>query len=260
MSIRIGCRSVSIGLLALLAAGPLALAAEAAPGSEKVAAAIETEYVKYVLGADGRSLHFIDKKSGTDYCQTAPAAPVARITVNGKEHPASSAKADGDLIMLGFGETGVRAAVKFVRHPGYFVVEVVSLEGAGVEVFTFLDLPLTLKAKPGEPLAACALALNLRTNVAEIPQPVSRLRAMCHRRFGFAGAQTAVVACPPDQLRKVLQEVVTKAPDLPHSPIGGPWAMDHDVNRGSYLFDFGDLNEKTVDDWIKLARQLAWRA
>ncbi len=256
MSITISYRGVLIGLLALLVAGSLGLAAEAAPGSEKVAAAVETEYVKYVLGADGRSLRLIDKKSGTDYCQTTPAVALARITVNGKEHPASSAKADGDQVVLGFGDTGARAAVKFVRHPRYFIVEVVSVEGTGVEVCTFLDLPLTLKAKPGEPLTACALALNLKTNVSEIPQPVSRLTAMCHRRFGFVGAQAAVVACPPDQLRTVLQEAVTEAPDLPHSPLGGPWAMDHDVNRGSYLFDFGDLNEKTVDDWIKLARQL----
>lgn len=252
----IGYRSVLIGLLALLATGPLMPAAEVGPRGEEVAVTVETEHLKYVLGADGRSLHFIDKKSGADYCQTVPAAPIAHVKVGGKVRPAASAKTDGDRISLRFADTDIRAALRIIRHPRYFVVEVVSVEGTGAEVFTFLDLPLTLKGSPGEPFAACALALNLKTNIAEIPRPVGRLVAMCHRRFGFEGAQAAIVACPPDKLRTILQEAVTDAPELPHSPLGGPWAMDHDVNKGSYLFDFGGLNEKTVDDWIKLARQL----
>ncbi|MGQ9649272.1 MAG: hypothetical protein ACUVXJ_04110, partial [Phycisphaerae bacterium] len=253
MSIMVSRQSVLIGLFALVAAGPLTPVTGATPDGEKAAVVVETDYVKCALGTDARSLHFIDRQSGTDYCRPAP---IARVKVAGKEHPASSAKADGDLVVLGFGDTDVRAVLKLISRARYFVVEVISLEGPGVEVFTFLDLPLALQAKAGEPLAACTLALNLKTNVLEIPRPVSRLEAICYRRFGFAGAQAAVVACPPDQLRQILQQVVTDAPGLPHSPLGGPWAMDHDVNKGSYLFDFGDLNEKTVDDWIKLAKRL----
>jgi hypothetical protein len=52
-----------------------------------------------------------------------------------------------------------------------------------------------------------------------------------------------------------MQEVVSEAPDLPHSPIGGPWALDAPINQGSYLFNLGNLSEQTVDDWIKVARQ-----
>ena len=32
--------------------------------------------------------------------------------------------------------------------------------------------------------------------------------------------------------------------------------MDADINRGSYLFNFRDLTEDTVDDWINLAKSL----
>ncbi len=53
-----------------------------------------------------------------------------------------------------------------------------------------------------------------------------------------------------------MQDVVTAADELPHSAIGGPWALDGPNNYGSYLFDFGDLTEQTVDRWIALAQDL----
>ena len=50
--------------------------------------------------------------------------------------------------------------------------------------------------------------------------------------------------------------IFTDAPDLPHSPLGGPWALDSPRNRESYLFNFGDMTEQNVDDWIRLAESL----
>ncbi len=50
--------------------------------------------------------------------------------------------------------------------------------------------------------------------------------------------------------------IFTDAPDLPHTPLGGPWALDSPRNRESYLFNFGDMTEQNVDDWIRLAESL----
>ena len=57
-------------------------------------------------------------------------------------------------------------------------VEVLSVTGDGVEEFTFVDVPLTSEGAADEPFAACALALNLQTNVRELP---GRSRAGCAR-------------------------------------------------------------------------------
>ena len=132
----------------------------------------------------------------------------------------------------------------------------VSVEPEQIDELTFVDLPLTLTGATDEPFAACALALNLKTKVRGIPQATSHLWAACYPRFGFAGAKVALIGCPYGELRKVMQEVVTAADDLPHSAIGGPWALDGPNNYGSYLFDFGDLTEQTVDRWIALAQEL----
>ena len=49
----------------------------------------------------------------------------------------------------------------------------------------------------------------------------------------------------------MLKEVVRNE-DLPYSPLGGPWALDVQENRGSYLFTF--VTEKNVDEWTRLAK------
>ena len=70
------------------------------------------------------------------------------------------------------------------------------------------------------------------------------------------GASVALVAAPRDEFRTALQEAVEDAPELPHSRLGGPWALDAPVNRGSYLFNFDGITPANVDAWIALARRL----
>ncbi|MBI3850572.1 MAG: hypothetical protein HY298_09935 [Verrucomicrobia bacterium] len=228
----------------------------AAPQHSKPALTLQNRYVRYELGADGRNLHFIDRATGKDYCATNPPAPFASVKKSGRLFAAASASYSGGKLAVEFGDAGVTATLKVTSKKQYFVFEVTDVRGDGVEELVFTDLPLTLKGTPNEPFAGCAVALNLQTNVRDIPGASHQLWAACYPRFGLTGARVAVIGCPPKELRRVLQEVVSAAPDLPHSPIGGPWALDSEKNRGSYLFNFGDMSEDKVDDWIKLARSL----
>jgi hypothetical protein len=57
-------------------------------------------------------------------------------------------------------------------------------------------------------------------------------------------------------MRDVMKEAVATAEDLPKTNMGGPWALDAEISRGSYLFDFGSVNEETVDEWIKVVKDL----
>ena len=150
----------------------------------------------------------------------------------------------------------LRAVLKAVVHPQHLVLEVLSVAGDGIEEFSFVDIPLLLKGAGQEAFAACALALNLQTNVEQIPQPSSRLRATCYPKFGLAGAKVAVVAAPQEKLRQALQEAVAASGELPHSPLGGPWALDAPINYGSYLFNFHGISLETVDNWITLLKSL----
>ncbi|MBI2302460.1 MAG: hypothetical protein HYU66_26440 [Armatimonadetes bacterium] len=130
------------------------------------------------------------------------------------------------------------------------------MTGEGTGAFSFFNLVTTLPGSLGDPFAVCALALDLQTNVPQIPGHNHAARATCYPRFGYAGATAALVGAPAAQLRDVLKEVVGAAPDLPHSTVGGPFAFDHPDNRGSYVFNFGNLTEQTVDAWIDMCHAL----
>ena len=245
------------GLISLTALETLGTAGSfRAQASEGTAIQFENEFLRIAIGRDGQNLQFLDKRTGNDYSSRTPISYFARIRKGGKEYNVSEASYAAGQLTLGFGESQASAVVKILAERRYFILEVLSVSGPEVQELTFFDLPLTLQGAAQDRFASCVLALNLQTNVPELPGPSSRLRALCYPRFGLAGARAAIIGCPPAQLREVMQELVLAAPDVPHSPVGGPWALDAKINRGSYLFSFGNVTEKTVDGWIKAAQDL----
>lgn len=217
---------------------------------------LENEFVRLVIGADGQTRRFTDVRDGQDHLRVGGAGPCAQVKIAGQQFAATEAAyAEGKLV-ISFGESGVRATIGIDIRPHYLVFEVLTVEGPEAEELTMVDIPLSLQGTADESFAGCALALNLKTNVTEIPQANSRLRAFCYPRFGQVGAKVAVIGCPQDQLRQVLQEVVTEADELPQSAIGGPFAFGQAINQGSYVFNFGGLSEDKVDEWIALCKTL----
>jgi hypothetical protein len=241
---------VLIGLLAVLS-GPRAAAQE--PASIIV---FENDTFRWEVGGDGTNLRFIDKATGTDHCKHEPASFVAQVKKGGAVHNASAASYHHGRLSLEFGAADIRTELAVTLAKRHLLLEVAAVEGDGVEELSFVDVPLALAGNLDDPFTCCALALNLQTNVREIPGPSSRLRAMCYPKFGLVGAKVALLGSPAAQLRDVMKEVVSKAKDIPQSDIGGPWALDAEAGRGSYLFDFGQCTEKTVDDWVKLVKDL----
>ena len=216
--------------------------------------AFENQHFKYVVGPDGRNLQFIDKQTGRDHCSGNGKMPMARLKKAGKTHDATSARYNEGQLSLSFGDSGVQAVLKAIIHPQHIVWEVVSVTGEGIEEFTLLDITLALSGT--EPFAVCTLALNIRTRVFDFPQPTSHIWATCYPKFGMVSAKVAIIAAPRPKLREALQEAVTAADELPHSSIGGPWALGQPINQGSYLFNFGDMTIEKADQWIALVKSL----
>ena len=240
--------------LAAVLVGVLRLGVAAEAQQPPAALTVESDTLRLSVGGDARTSEFIDKASGVSYCTPKPGAAFAYAKIGGKRVDATKAVVSDGLLRLGFGDAGAGVALKLtgVRHS--ITVEVLEVTGAGVEECVFVNVPLILKGVAAEPFAACALALNLQANVDQVPRAMNFLIARCYPRFGFVGAKVALVGCPQKALRTVLQQVARAAPDLPHSPIGGPWALDAEISRGSYLF--APISEKTADEWIRLALSL----
>ena len=210
------------------------LAALASPTiAAEAAVKVENDYAAIGVDAAGQNLRFLDRSSGVNYCRAGSPGPFSRVKIGGQAFAATEAASEGEQVTLRFGASGASAVLKIEARPRYFVVEVLATSGGAIEELAFVDLPLTPRGAEDEPFAACALALNLQTRVRGIPQASSHLGAACYPRFGLAGAKVALIGCPYRELRNVMQEVVTAAEDLPHSPIGGPWALDGPDNYGS---------------------------
>ena len=214
---------------------------------------IENSSFRYVVDPQGFNASFADLATGRNYCQADPPMPAARVRIGSQWRDASAAAVEDGRVSLAFSEATVHLTATARER---YVVLTVASASEEIEELQFVNLQLTLKGELEEAFAACAVALNLRTNVPELPGPNSVLRAFCTRRFGIVGAAVALVACPPEQMREALKEVVSDAPDLPKSAVGGPWAMDADIGRSSYLFAVP--TQENVEEIIRTLKSIGF--
>lgn len=214
----------------------------------------ESATVRLSIGADGGVKGVADKVSGTNYADLRSSPAFVRLKIDGRMVAAKKAVLEQGLLTFTFGDVDARVVLRCTESPSSILVEVMAVEGADIQECIFAYVPLTLKGVSDEPFAACALALTLNTRVPQLPGLSNFLDARCYPRFGFKGAKVALVGGTPTELRGLLQVAIKSSPELPHSPIGGPWALDAEINRGSYLF--ARISEENADEWIKLAQRL----
>ncbi len=217
---------------------------------------MENSHLRYTISAEGKNLAFVDRATGVDYLKHDVLSVCALARCKGVEYRVTSAQLANDQLTIEFRQVGVKAVLRVVPRDPYIQLTVVSVSGDNVESLVFLNVPLTLQARPAESFGACALSLNLITRVDQLPALQTSLRASCHSKFGMEGAKVAVVAMPIAGMLEALQQVLTDAEEMPHCPVAGPWAREVPFNHGSYLFNFGSLAESNVDEWIAMARNL----
>ncbi|MFC1792959.1 hypothetical protein ACFL3Q_05170 [Planctomycetota bacterium] len=225
-------------------------------GTQQDPIVIENAHVRYTISTAGKNLGFLDLASGTDYLRRDRPSVCARVRCSGTEYPVTSAQLENGQLTIAFDKAKVTAVLQVESLDSYIRFTVESLSGDNVESLVFLNVPLTLKARPTESFGSCALSLNLITRVNQLPALQTNLQAICYDKFGTEGAKVAIVAMPMDKMLTALKQVLTDADEMPHCKVAGPWAHDVPFNHGSYLFNFGSLTESNVDEWIAMAKNL----
>jgi hypothetical protein len=211
---------------------------------------LETRTFRWSLDDKGRTLALVDKARDTD-CLGAPETPSFVLEhADGRRLPATSVARAGDELDVQFANAD--AVLGIEEGDATLILRVQSLSGDGTQRFTFLDVPLTGRGTNPDDFSLCTVARDLRTRVDDLPGPQDHLHASCYPRYGVENASVAMVGTRFAELREELQRVVAASPELPHSPLGGPWAMDAPENRNSYLF--GVATEENVDEWIQLCQ------
>lgn len=244
---------MNLAILAAMAAGVIGMNAEA-PNAAPIL--FETDTFILGISADGQVVRFADRISGADYCDRTGDTEFAVIRRQDEVLHPVRASHEGDLLTLDFGGSGGRAVLRVIPENLWLVFAVQSVDCEGAEELVFARIPLQLDAGQDAPFAVSPLALNLKTNCSEIPGLCSDLSGFtAYKRFGFEGAQGAVIACPATQMRDALTEAVKSSPELVYSPLGGPSALDAGINQGSYLIAAEEhVTEENVGEWIAAAR------
>ena len=218
---------------------------------------IENGFFSYEIDRQGKNLHFNDKSSGTDYLVPDRNSFCASVSLSGKEYNVSGVSLKGKKLVLVFKEAGVTAGIKITKENDRINLRVEEVSGEA-ESMTFLNIPLVLEGMPYEPFAACALSMNLFTRVRELPALQSNLWATCYSKFGLTGAEVTILAVPQKDILPLIRNIMSGAKEIPFSDKGGAWAQLNKEGYGSYLMNFGTLNEETVDEWIKMCSSLGF--
>lgn len=227
-------------------------------GNAGTAITLENDYVRYVIGKNGFPLSFVENKTGKDYC-VKKERPFVTLKKEGRYYEPSACSFAEGKIKVEFEQPDLTAVINVKAREHYFVFEVMSVSDEDVEELVFSSLYVKpskyVSGMSGvaadEDFAVCLRALSLQVEASVAGAP-PLLRAACYPKYGLVGAKVALFGCPREELRSVLKEVVRNE-GLPYSPLGGPWALDAEENRGSYVF--ASVSEDNVEDWISLAKK-----
>lgn len=217
---------------------------------------LENAHMRYTVSSSGKNLGFIDLTTGVNYLNRSTSSYCSHVQQKGKTYTVTNASLSNGRLIIRFSQIGVTAILGVESRDSYIRLSVLSVSGGDVDSLVFLNVPLTLNGRPTEPFGSCALSLNLRTRVDQLPALQTSLRASCYKKFGIKAAKVAIIGTKMEKILTALKEALSDANEMPHCTVAGPWAKDIPFNRGSYLFNFGALTESTVDEWIEMARNL----
>lgn len=248
-------RSLLTVVVLLFSISPL-LGGDGAAGPVPWPISFRNDRLRFEVAATGAA-RFIDVRTGRDHAISTKSIPFAQAVVGEDVIDVWYATPHERGFTLNCWPADVRVDINVHVETRYMVLEVAAIHGDGLKQLTFCNIHLAPAEPEADAFVGCALALNLQTKVSELPQANARLHVTCYERFGIVGSKVAIIGCPHDELRDIMKEVVAESPDIPQTRLGGPWAADAPINRGSYLMDVrAAVTEDTVDDWIVHCKRL----
>ena len=223
---------------------------------------LKNDSIEYVLSAEGKNLSLLAKGPGKEYLAGPGQQAVVTLKKGGTRYSPTACRfaagkiaGQGTLVAeFAAARAAVTVGVRCAKR--YLCFEIQSVDDPAAEEVSLLNLVLktdqanAMSGVASDAEFAFALrALNLQA-LGTVGGKPACLSAAASRRHRLAGAKVGLAAGPVSEIRQVLKDMLEDE-GATRSPLGGPWALDAEQNRGSYVF--ADVSEKNVDDWIALA-------
>lgn len=214
---------------------------------------LKNSRVSICLSNNAELVSFVDLRTNKDIAAHNHEKIASITTVDGKNIVASKLMLDNDILHVTIGS--VRVDLKIETKDDYFTVEVQNNILPGVEVLTFMDLPLNYDYKKTDAFVAAGLALTLQTNQVYYPSGENKeVVGRCMAKSGFKGAKLAIVASRKPQywslVKKIYRSIPKGSVPIAYSS-GGPFAPDSEANRYDCVIIYGaEISPSKIPEWV----------
>ena len=211
-----------------------------------------TASFRLTLSSNGQVQRFVDLRDGVNYADASDTRfCVLRLQKSEAGVACDSVVQKKDTLIFSF--PGTALTVKLLVAPGasYLTVDVLEITGGDFYSLQFARIPLTINYQKDD-FAACAMSRKLNTKTLDFPGKSNLLGGQCFKELGYEGAGVFLLGMPEFQLRQAMKQVVDQfvPGEMPVSRAGGPYAMDHPKNYGSYIISAEPITEQQVDEWV----------
>ena len=211
-----------------------------------------TEHFQLTLSGNGQVTGFTDLRSNINYAETGDTKfCMIRIRKTDAEVASNKVVNKGDTLTFSFPSTPVKVKLRVKTEKSYLVFDVDDISGGDFYSLQFARVPLTIDDQKDD-FAATAMSRQLNTQTLDFPGKSHLLGGQCFKELGFQGAGVFLLGMPEAQLRETMKKVVeTFTPGkMPVNRTGGPYAMDHPKNYGTYSITSEPITENQVDQLV----------
>ena len=223
---------------------------------QPLAATFKNRRATLVIDTRGQAVSLRTRASGRELLANPQPLVSARLK-DGRNLSARSVTRKGDTLTCDFARGYGSAAITVDTCRDYFTFTVRSLTLTNAETLTFCALPVAVTKYRGgmaNMLSDDTDAVCLRGYDLPVEMDIggSSLRVWTTEKHGLTGWRAGLAAGPKSEMPAMLRAMAEQT-GVPYSKLGGPWSLDAEATRGSYLF--ADLLHASTDDWIEITRR-----
>jgi hypothetical protein len=212
-----------------------------------------TDHFRLTLSGSGQIENFVDLRNGKNYANAEDTRfCVLRLQKYGAELTSDNVAINGDMLTFSFPGTLVTVKLQVTEEKSYLIFDVAEIAGGNFYALQFARVPLTVDDTKDD-FAACAMSRKMNTNTLDYPGKSNLLGGQCYSTLGYEGSGVFLLGMHETQLHEAMKKVadIYTPGEMPINRAGGPYAMDHPKNYGSYFINETPITENQVDGWIE---------
>jgi len=213
---------------------------------------IENQRALIIIDQSGITTSFIEKSTGRNINANSASTPFCYLAATkGANRNPQSLSLDGNVITAKF--DSCELSFKTEVYDDFVSFELIGEVPAENYSLSFANFKLDYDYENDKSATGFGYSMNINTHHVYYPSGESKaIRGDCFTELGTAGAKLAVIACPKEDQRQIMQTINTYIPEgmVALTASGGANALDNAENFGDYVI-ISDSDPAKVPDWIE---------